>query len=342
LAFHLSTTNSAATMPILTTTAAPPLTDLAPPPAPHQGSAAATERATLEAVLEHGSDAVIGLDAAGRVLSWNGRAEQLLGWARDSALGRPLGALCMTAAARAHYEQTLQLVLECGDTALLPQRAAWTLQQRGGSDVAVEASVVALPAAPAASGPAPARFLAILHDISERQMLLAALEMMALRDPLTRLPNRRALMQMLPEAMQRALRLGRPLALLLVRAGGLRHVNQQHGHEQGDTLLTQFATRIGATLRRTDTVARLAGDEFVAVLEMLNTADNARDSADKLMAALSLPFVVDGTVVQLSAQIGVALHWPDGDADATALLNRAELALPAAPPAPTGQPAQAA
>ena len=311
-------------MPTISFRAANTSPDLAMP-APHSSPASTAERhhpGALPALLEHGHDPVLELDGAGTVLAWNGAAERLLGWNAGEAIGQNLGTLCMPAPLRASHDDTLRLYLECADDALLARRAEWLLYSRRGQDVAVEATMVAL------AGADGARFLAILHDIGERKLLLASLDMMALRDPLTRLPNRRALMQALPEAMQRADRLGRPLAVLLLNVRGLKQLNAEHGYDHGDALLTQFGARIVAGLRRTDTVARLAGDEFVAVLEMVGSTANAADSAAKLQQALLLPYVQDDGLAPLTvgAGIGLTLYTPDEGVDAAALLLRARVA----------------
>src|SRR5690606_14847432 len=117
----------------------------------------------------------------------------------------------------------------------------------------------------------------------------AELQALLLRDVLTGLPNRRALLEALPEAMSRARRVDRPCALLFLDMDGFKAVNDSHGHEQGDELLRQFGARLLQGVRKTDMVARLAGDEFVVVLEMLADAAHAEESARKLLASLEKP-----------------------------------------------------
>ena len=109
-------------------------------------------------------------------------------------------------------------------------------------------------------------FIAFLHDISERKSLFASMEQMALRDTLTGLPNRRALMQTLPEALQRANRSGQRCAVFFLDLDRFKQVNDRYGHEEGDELLRQFAQRVRGAVRKTDTVGRLAGDEFIVIV----------------------------------------------------------------------------
>jgi len=155
----------------------------------------------------------------------------------------------------------------------------------------------------------------------------AELQALLLRDVLTGLPNRRALLEALPEAMCRARRVNRPCALLFLDMDGFKAVNDSHGHEEGDELLRQFGERLLQGVRKTDMVARLAGDEFVVVLEMLADAVHAEDTARKLLARLKEPFALRTTSVTVGASIGVALHRPEDEPDLDAWLARADHAM---------------
>jgi diguanylate cyclase (GGDEF)-like protein len=155
----------------------------------------------------------------------------------------------------------------------------------------------------------------------------AELQALLLRDALTGLPNRRALLETLPEAMSRARRVGRPCALLFLDMDGFKAVNDNHGHEEGDELLRQFGVRLAQGVRKTDLVARLAGDEFVVVLEMLADAADAEDTARKLLERVRAPFVLRTTSVSVAASIGIALHAPEDQPDLGAWLARADHAM---------------
>jgi diguanylate cyclase (GGDEF)-like protein len=155
----------------------------------------------------------------------------------------------------------------------------------------------------------------------------AELEGLLMRDVLTGLPNRRALMQALPEAMARAARLERPCAVLFLDMDGFKQVNDTRGHEEGDELLRQFGTRILNSIRETDMAARLAGDEFVVILEMLNDESDAAAKAESLLGQLSRPFILSSGSVQVGASIGVALQIPSQGQDPARLLARADQAM---------------
>jgi diguanylate cyclase (GGDEF)-like protein len=158
----------------------------------------------------------------------------------------------------------------------------------------------------------------------------AELQALLLRDVLTGLPNRRALLETLPEAMCRAQRVARPAALLFIDMDGFKAVNDTHGHEEGDELLRQFGARLAQAVRKTDMVARLAGDEFVVVLEMLADPADAEDTARKLLEGVRAPFGLHTTSVCVGASIGVAVFAPDDAHDLDAWLARADHAMYAA------------
>jgi diguanylate cyclase (GGDEF)-like protein len=155
----------------------------------------------------------------------------------------------------------------------------------------------------------------------------AELQELLMRDVLTGLPNRRALMQALPEAMARAARVGRPCAVLFLDMDGFKQVNDTRGHEEGDELLRQFSTRLLNGIRETDMAARLAGDEFVVVLELLTDAQDAENKAHVLLDQLSRPYVLAGGSVQVGASIGVALQLPGDLQEPARLLARADQAM---------------
>lgn len=160
--------------------------------------------------------------------------------------------------------------------------------------------------------------------VAERTVELRKL---ALSDSLTGLPNRRALMESLLDAVQRSARLCQPCAVLFMDLDGFKSVNDNYGHDEGDELLKQFAARIVESVRKTDTVARLAGDEFVVVLEMLTNANAAEATAHKILQHLSNPYTLQTVTLELSASIGVAIHHPQDAIDIDALLSQADVAM---------------
>ena len=165
-----------------------------------------------------------------------------------------------------------------------------------------------------------ARARADLLDSSERS------HESAVHDPLTGLPNRVLLLERLEHALLRSRRSGQVVALLFMDLDQFKAVNDMHGHHVGDALLVAVARRIGGVLRPGDTLARLSGDEFVVLCEELDEDAQARIVAERIVAALTAPFLVAGAAIDVSASIGIALATSGHD-DPKQLLQQADTAM---------------
>ena len=137
----------------------------------------------------------------------------------------------------------------------------------------------------------------------ERQEALEQLRLAASQDALTGLPNRRLLLDRLEQALARQARDHRPVAVLFVDLDGFKRVNDDCGHHVGDQLLRQVARRLEELVRRSDTVGRLAGDEFGLICEV--TDDRAaRSLAERIAVTLSHPYEVEGRPIRIAARSG--------------------------------------
>lgn len=145
-------------------------------------------------------------------------------------------------------------------------------------------------------------------------------------DTLTGLPNRNALYDRLAHALARSLRNGTKVGCLYMDIDHFKQINDTLGHAGGDELLRQFSARLHACIRQTDTFARLAGDEFVAVIEDLDQPDASRLVASKIIEAMQSPFLIEGISRSVTASIGVAIANNQTD-DQDSLLRKADLAL---------------
>jgi diguanylate cyclase (GGDEF)-like protein len=171
------------------------------------------------------------------------------------------------------------------------------------------------------------RGLAItVRDISDARAHQEALSRMAHADVLTGLPNRAWLMRHLPQAIARARRHNRMLAVMFLDLDDFKAVNDSHGHAAGDALLQAAARRLSGAVRGKDHVVRLAGDEFTVVLEDVD-ADEVVQIAERIMAAMSEPFLLgNGYRHRTLASIGISRFPEDGD-DMDALLRAADTAM---------------
>lgn len=163
----------------------------------------------------------------------------------------------------------------------------------------------------------------------ERQQLLERLRHLALHDALTRLPNRELFHDRIRRALYRNRRGKGALALLYIDLDNFKQVNDGFGHAGGDLLLQHVGRRILRSVRESDTVSRFGGDEFVVLLEDIESGQWAHTVADNILSALSQPFELMGCAVSVSASIGLALSPEHGD-DEKQLLRRADEAMYAA------------
>jgi diguanylate cyclase (GGDEF)-like protein/PAS domain S-box-containing protein len=171
---------------------------------------------------------------------------------------------------------------------------------------------------------------ALAHTLASALARLRAEQQMrheALHDPLTGLANRTLLRDRLEHAIARAEREGTATGVLFIDLDNFKGVNDTHGHAAGDAVLVESARRLQAAVRPGDTVARIGGDEFVAVCEHVD-ADSALAVARRLQEALHPSFSAAGRTHQLSASIGIALgdRGPEqllGDADAASYRAKA-------------------
>jgi diguanylate cyclase (GGDEF)-like protein/PAS domain S-box-containing protein len=163
-------------------------------------------------------------------------------------------------------------------------------------------------------------------DMTRRRAMEDRLRQMAELDSLTGLPNRSLFLDRLQQALLRAERGHRLIALLFVDVDHFKSVNDTRGHATGDQLLKVFAERMQATVRKSDTVARLGGDEFTVILEDIQDVQDAHALAQKLIERARTPVPLEGGPLSVSASIGVAMSVR-GDLDGLALLHRADTAL---------------
>jgi len=166
----------------------------------------------------------------------------------------------------------------------------------------------------------------IAHDITARKESEARIWRHANYDLLTQLPNRRLFMDRLSQHAAHSNRTGDPFAVLYIDLDYFKDVNDRLGHDTGDGLLKQIAKKISASVRQSDTVSRLGGDEFTVLL--LDTGDQELigDISANILAELERPFQLGENEASLSASIGIALFPTDGDR-ALQLLNNADQAM---------------
>jgi diguanylate cyclase (GGDEF)-like protein/PAS domain S-box-containing protein len=169
-------------------------------------------------------------------------------------------------------------------------------------------------------------YIALANDITPIKEYQTQLEQIAHYDVLTNLPNRSLLTDLLSQAMLQCAVSKRSLAVVLLDLDGFKVVNDAYGHDVGDELLVALSVSMKRALREGDTLARIGGDEFVAVLADLTNIDDAEPVFERLLLAASKPVSVGGVVLNVSASVGVTLYPQDG-VNAEQLLRHADQAM---------------
>ena len=154
----------------------------------------------------------------------------------------------------------------------------------------------------------------ICATMSERSRAEAELAELATRDPLTGLPNRRRFMERLDETAARQERTSQGSAVAYFDLDQFKQINDGFGHAAGDAVLVEVARRLAATVRASDVVARIGGDEFAALLEPVDSIEAADLSVRRIAAAIEQPFTLHGRVIAIRVSVGTALAGADCDA----------------------------
>jgi diguanylate cyclase (GGDEF)-like protein/PAS domain S-box-containing protein len=168
--------------------------------------------------------------------------------------------------------------------------------------------------------------MGITREINELKRTELDLEHLATHDTLTGLPNRYLLVDRLTQTLAHAIRSRSIFAVLFLDVDDFKAINDVRGHEFGDLMLESLAETLVNTVRSSDTVARIGGDEFVIVLETLGGRQDAKEVAGKILHRIASPFTLQGREVKATASIGISFH-PDNSGDAEALLRASDYAM---------------
>ncbi|MCR4292299.1 MAG: sensor domain-containing diguanylate cyclase, partial [Candidatus Kuenenia sp.] len=169
--------------------------------------------------------------------------------------------------------------------------------------------------------------IAILYAIAVQHLWTQeVITHMAYFDEITNLPNRRLFNDRLYVAISNANRYRQRLAVMFLDLDGFKDVNDALGHQTGDQLLREIAYRLNQTVRKSDTIARMGGDEFTVLLTQVEHESNIISVADKILEAVRQPVVLDGNTINITISIGIA-QYPDNGKDVNTLLKSADITL---------------
>jgi diguanylate cyclase (GGDEF)-like protein/PAS domain S-box-containing protein len=272
------------------------------------------------ATLEHLGEALLIADSEKRIVSSNPAFTRMTGYSLEDVVGRPLQELLSQSGLQ---QDTLpfQYMTEAAEWSEVWEGEVWTRRKNG----EVFPQRLILSTVQDAEGNT-LNYIAVLSDITQHKEYEAQLKYIAYHDALTSLPNRKLLVERCHQAILRAQRTGGECAVLYLDLDRFKPINDTYGHEVGDKLLQEVASRMQHCVRATDTVARLGGDEFVVLLDGLGSRQNAVAVAQKLVADLAQPFRLDDCLLCISASVGIAV-WPEHGSDVDTLLRKADKAL---------------
>jgi diguanylate cyclase (GGDEF)-like protein/PAS domain S-box-containing protein len=165
------------------------------------------------------------------------------------------------------------------------------------------------------------------RDVSERKAFEEQLAHQAFHDPVTDLANRALFAERVRHAVARARREHNGLAVIFLDLDDFKTINDSLGHAAGDQVLREVARRLDANIRSSDTAARFGGDEFAILMEDVASAQEAADTAERILAALAAPMTVDGTDLLVRCSIGISVSQGEAPNDADELTRNADAAM---------------
>src|SRR5450755_445146 len=280
------------------------------------------ENERAQVTLNSIADAVTCTDAFGNINFLNLVAQKMCGWTSEEAAGRSLSEVfrIIDSATRQPVRDPLRMaVKQDKPVGLYVDRV---LVRRDGVEYPIESSG------------APIRdragrivgMVIVFHDVSAARAMSALMTHSAQHDVVTGLPNRVLLNDRITQAIALARRNENPLAVIFLDLDRFKNINDSLGHATGDNLLQSVSRRLLASVRKSDTVSRQGGDEFVILLSETTNPEDAATSAKKILLSLSGPHSIGGQDLFIDGSIGISVYPGDGE-DAETLIKNADTAM---------------
>jgi diguanylate cyclase (GGDEF)-like protein/PAS domain S-box-containing protein len=273
---------------------------------------------TLSRAVEQSPVSVVITDPVGRVEYVNPKFTEVTGYSLAEVIGRT-PSLLKSGAHPDEFYRELWTTLSAGRE----WRGEFLNETKDGRRIWESASISPV------LGPdgAVLHYVAVKEDITDRKEQEERIRHLALYDPLTGLPNRTLCMDRIAQASARVARYGGRAALLYLDLNKFKPVNDTFGHEAGDEVLREVAVRVKACLREMDTAARIGGDEFVIILQEIESVEEAVTVAERVRASLDKPFLPCGRHCgDLGVSIGVSI-CPDHGQSVDSLIKKADQAM---------------
>jgi diguanylate cyclase (GGDEF)-like protein/PAS domain S-box-containing protein len=268
-------------------------------------------------VFTHAREGIMITDADGTIVEVNDTFSRITGYSREETMGANPRVLEYGRQTPDYYAAMWRGLTDKGHW----YGEAWNRRKNG----EMYAVMITISAVSDSTGRTQ-NYVALFSDITSMKQHERQLEHIAHYDALTGLPNRVLLADRLQQGIIQSQRRMRSLAVVFLDLDGFKAVNDAHGHDVGDELLVALAQRMKAALRDGDTLARVGGDEFVAILVDLDCARDCEPVLARMLQAASDPVTARAQVLHVSASIGVTLYPQDGG-DADLLMRHADQAM---------------
>ncbi len=269
-------------------------------------------------VFTHAREGIMITEVDGTIIDVNESFTRITGFSRDEALGRNPRMLKSGQQSASYYEVLWRSLKENG----FWYGETWNRRKNG----EVFAEMQTISAVRDAQGNT-RHYVSLFSDITAIKEHEKQLEYIAHFDALTNLPNRVLLADRLQQALNQAQRRDQLVAVAYLDLDGFKTINDRFGHDAGDRLLMSVSSRMKDALREGDTLARIGGDEFVAVLVDLPDTQTCLPLLNRLLTAASEPLLVADSRLQVSASLGVTFFPQADDIDAGQLLRQADQAM---------------
>jgi len=286
-----------------------------------------------QSIIQSAPISMIATDLNGTIVAMNSAAERLTLYRKRDLVGEHSLVLLhdpLELSTRAvQLSKHLEVPMEAGFQTLVanvrsgePEEREWAYMRKDGTRASVNLTMTALRTADGKT----TGYLAIAFDIAERKELVDSVVHMAHHDQLTGLPNRVLLLDRLAQAIERSKRFSQEMAVFTIDIDHFKRINDSLGHAAGNTLLTLIARQLISAVRRTDTVARIGGDEFVVMMPDFRSLDDAERCAALMLQKIAMPHIIGSREVLVTASIGYCL-FPQSATTPEELLQKADIAM---------------
>jgi len=262
-------------------------------------------------------DAVVVTDLQGIIIDWNKGSECLYGYSKEEAINQPVNMLHVPEDSETITTEVISAVEKYGK---------WSgeirMLHKDGHTGWIESMCVPI----FDENNQMLGALGVNRDITARIKETERLNFLAHYDQLTKIPNRYLFLDRITHLIAQSERNKKPFALLYIDLDKFKVINDTKGHAFGDQILVETALRLKQSIRNSDTVARIGGDEFVLLLENMSNKNKASTMAEVLIKTLNRAFVIDSEEFEVSCSIGIAMY-PDEGATSDSLLAEADKAM---------------